>query len=383
MKRLWTYFKRGLVFVLALLVSAEVFAWASVETGLIPAPAPNYELPGLKPFWADINPAFGIWHLPGATYIHKTSCFRVTYRTNDHGMRDRPRALTADGPRTVVLGDSFVEGFGLEAKERFTNVLEDRTGIPHLNFGTSGNFGPVQEWLQYENLAARFEHDRVILTILPNNDFEDDDPAFGAQVHGQRYRPYAIEGPDGDFAIEYRDPAFLNVWGNTEKEWRKQRLRAFRQTITNFTYTANVVRYIDDLLSYREGQETTERAEENPGLSGYWTFSDAGWQRMQWALGNIIRHANGRPVHMVIIPVERDIRHALETGIKNPPLTLALETFAAGYPNAEVIDLLSAFMAHDEPAMLYHACDDHWSVHGAKLAADVLQRAIYQGGTPQ
>ena len=79
-------------------------------------------------FWADINPDFGVWHRPNGHFYHQGGCFSVEYTTNSYGARDVERTLHSSAPRTVMLGDSFVEGLGLPDKDRLSNILERDTG---------------------------------------------------------------------------------------------------------------------------------------------------------------------------------------------------------------------------------------------------------------
>src|ERR1700692_3345283 len=102
-------------------------------------------------------------------------------------------------PRTVVLGDSMMEGLGLADQDRLTNILEKGTGREYLNFGTSGDFGPLQYALLYKTLAAKFDHDTVVVGVLPDNDFHDMSLEWGKVHHADRYRPYYAD----DFSIVY------------------------------------------------------------------------------------------------------------------------------------------------------------------------------------
>src|SRR5258708_2724871 len=121
---------------------------------------------------------------------HQGGCFSVQYTTNSYGARDVERSLHFSKPRTVVLGDSMIEGLGLADQDRLTNILEKDTGREYLNFGTSGDFGPLQYALLYKTLAAKFDHDTVVVGLLPDNDFHDMSPEWGKVHHADRYRPY-------------------------------------------------------------------------------------------------------------------------------------------------------------------------------------------------
>lgn len=137
--------------------------------------------------------AWGAWGLPGSEGRMSSECYSVSYRFNSYGARDRERSLTGEG-RFIFLGDSFTEGFGVEEENRLSNQLEVLTGREVMNFGSSGNFGPLQYHILYQGLAKRYEHDGLIVGFLPDNDFTDNDPAYWAApaLHSSRlrHRPY-------------------------------------------------------------------------------------------------------------------------------------------------------------------------------------------------
>lgn len=92
---------------------------------------------------------------------------------NAHGFRGPEYPIErSDRPRMVVLGDSFVWGFGVEEEEIFTSVLdeiaESRTEV--VNLGVSG-FGTDQELLLWRRLGRRFSPDEVVLVLTPYTDF--------------------------------------------------------------------------------------------------------------------------------------------------------------------------------------------------------------------
>lgn len=364
--------------VLATMISVEAFSAIVVEAGLIHAPAPSYQWPGFTPFRADINPDFGLWRYPNATLGHAASCFNVTYQSNSYGARDVERTRKADGPRTVVLGDSFVEGIGLNREDRFTEGLERRTGMPHLNFGIV-NTGPTHYWLTYKHLAREFDHDRVIVGILPNNDFRDDDFEAGKAMT-DRYRPYFVKDEGGGWELIYFDKANIGTGGNSEKTRRKTRLRAMRQIVTNYSYAKNVWNYFSGLmeqgaLGLRDLRGEIRSVNDERPPSGFYDYDAQHLERMLYVLGRIVEDAQGRPVHFVTIPLQFDIRRFQKEG--PPPLVEALRAFAREHNDVEIVDLLEPFSAHPRPDSLYLPCDGHWNGAGAAFAADVLAERIY------
>ena len=106
------------------LVAVEVAFQAAVRLGVVHFPLPSYSLANVAPFWRVISPDFGVWHPPNATHRHRKTCFDVTYTSNSHGMRDAEVSLTSPMSRVAVIGDSFVEGWGIDDGRRFTERLQ-------------------------------------------------------------------------------------------------------------------------------------------------------------------------------------------------------------------------------------------------------------------
>jgi hypothetical protein len=76
-----------------------------------------------------------------------------------------------DTRRVLILGDSFVFGVGLDAGERFSDVLGRAlpADVEVINAGVPG-WGTDQEMLFYESSLRRLQPDVVVLTFLGQND---------------------------------------------------------------------------------------------------------------------------------------------------------------------------------------------------------------------
>jgi len=353
----------------------EVGLFLLARIGAVPIRKPNYSLTE-QPFWSNSNPDFGVWHGANARLRHQKSCFDVTYLSNSYGARDIERARTTDERRVVVLGDSFIEGFGLDRDERTTSLLESRTGIGHLNFGTSGHFGPTQYYLVYKSLAKAFSHDAVLIALLPDNDFLDDDFAYGRIAHANQYRPYWMgEYPDYELAY-YRNslaPDHPLVAG-------------IKNLLSEFTYTYNALTFSKQLLSANRARKqiatgandgkisAAEKPVTESGVvySGYYDYSESQLQRLLHNLRLIRREAGGRPLMLFTIPRLTDMHRYQSAG--EAPLTRELASFAER-ENMQYTDLLPDMAnAASDRRTYFHTCDDHWSATGARVAADFLLR---------
>lgn len=75
-----------------------------------------------------------MWKHPRATFRHANACFDVTYTSNSFGARDLERSFESPASRRViVLGDSFIEGWGIvdafDNHVYLSNVLRQGFGI--------------------------------------------------------------------------------------------------------------------------------------------------------------------------------------------------------------------------------------------------------------
>jgi lysophospholipase L1-like esterase len=332
---------------------------AAVRLGVASIDLPSYSIAYAKPFWQDINPHFGVWHPANARYRHQKSCFDLIYASNAHGMRDRDVTIASRSSRVVVLGDSFAEGWGAADGRRFTDRRRDLTGIEHLNFGTSGDFGPTQSYLLYKTFAAHFDHRAVIFTILPENDFLDDMPTPARLHKGARHRPYLI-GTYPDYQVQY--PA--GAWSGDQR-WGWHVKNVLREFWLTFRIADHGVQMVQRIIAFQ-----TKKAYFDPLRSFYFDYTPEDFDRLRYAIEQIKATAGDRPMLIVTIPFATDSpRIAANPGA--PPLRRDLAALAAGLGIAYV-DLLEHMGGERKKYFL--ECDPHWSEAGHQLVAEVIAR---------
>jgi hypothetical protein len=341
-----------LVNFLVFAILAELASIVLVHRKNWPASKPTYHL-NYNQFWADINPAFGVWHRPNGHFLHQEGCFSVEYTTNSYGARDSERSLHSSQPRTIMLGDSFVEGLGLPASERLSDILERDTGREHLNFGTGGNFGPLQYALLYKTMAANFDHTMVVVGVLPDNDFHDMSLAYW-KAHGWagKYRPYYAD----DFSVIYDghfDPnAGQGTWDHVEAF-----LRAY-------------------LASYHVGQYLYSRLywRTRGVYSGYNDYDDTDLARLRVALKDIkaTADAHNAKMYVFLIPRANDFIRLHQAGSNRLGPVMEQWGRETGIP---VKDLLPGMDLESGGNYMpyFLTCDGHWSAQGNRVAADVLE----------
>src|ERR1700722_650044 len=345
-------------------VLADLASLILVHSKKWPSSRPSYHV-NYNAFWADINPSFGVWHRPNGHFVHKGGCYTVEYDTNSYGARDSERSVHSSAPRTIVLGDSFIEGLGTPADVRLTNILERDTGREHLNFGTGGDFGPLQYSLLYKTLAAKFDHKLVIVGVLPDNDFHDMSPEFRkSQGDGNRYRPYYAD----DFSVYYTghfdSKAGESLWDHTEAV-----LRAYLASY-------HVGQYLNSLAYWRT---------RSP-YSGYNDYNDLDLARLKHALLDIktTADAHGAKVMVFLRPRANDFQRLHQSGANRLGPVMEQWGTEVRIPVKDLLPEMDARADNDSKSdskndskndyMSYFlSCDGHWSAKGDAVAAQILE----------
>ena len=103
---------------------------------------------------------------------HQRHGFSVFVHQNQFGLRGPDtmrRGKTSASTRMLILGDSFVWGYGVDQDRVFTEPGVHQSEKELINFGVSG-YGTDQEYLFYRRDGALFEVDEVVLAFTPYND---------------------------------------------------------------------------------------------------------------------------------------------------------------------------------------------------------------------
>lgn len=107
--------------------------------------------------------------------LEKGEGYPPSEETNVDGLRDATRPVEADPrvQRIVILGDSVAYGHGVEAREAFPQLLEERLrATPHpaevFNVALPG-WSTRQERLAYERIARKYKPNDVVLAVCLND----------------------------------------------------------------------------------------------------------------------------------------------------------------------------------------------------------------------
>ena len=116
---------------------------------------------------------------PNTSCRSKTSEWDIEMKVNSLGIRGNEYSLKKPARtfRILMLGDSFVEGYGVPAGDTFSTILERKLGsdgkkIEVINAGVTG-YSPILEYLYLKNYGLEFSPDLVVMNFSMT-DFYDE-----------------------------------------------------------------------------------------------------------------------------------------------------------------------------------------------------------------
>ena len=90
----------------------------------------------------------------------------LLFQTDRYGFRNR--VSDPPGRSTLVLGDSFVQGYYLAENETIPAQLQDRLGITVINLGVGG-YSTDQEFLVARQALEHFDAERLVMVFFIND----------------------------------------------------------------------------------------------------------------------------------------------------------------------------------------------------------------------
>jgi hypothetical protein len=320
--------------------------------------------------WRTERHDWGAWRKPSSTANHTDNCFAVTYRSNSYGARDRERSLTAGTKRAVMLGDSFVEGFGVTEDKRLSNLLERSLGVEILNFGMT-HFGPLQYHILYERLVQQFDHDAVIIGFLPENDFTDNDRDFNESRRDFAHRFIPYYGENGDVFYprsrpELDEPSpFADQYSRDNPDSRSPVQNLYRLFWIYGLYRD--IRYSVNVL-------------QHPRPTSYVGYFETDATRIARATETLIaikEAASPRPVLVVFFPDYASWNYVVEHPGSYERSAIIGMRAALERQGLRTMDLLESWLRRGlDKERLYLPCDGHWNETGHQAAFEVVRTLV-------
>ena len=280
---------------------------------------------------------------PGAhgRQAKNTGDFDVAVRFNRHGLRDS-RDVSQAGPADLVfVGDSFTWGWGIEERERFSDLVEAGTGVRTFNVSTPTDIAGYRALLDYARaLGANIR--QVVVAVCMENDLR----LYAAT-------PQTLDRAEPDGEVHF-----------VLKPWLERHSAAYVFTTTVVHRTA----WLKD-LAVRAGfvirnLDGMSRNDDAPGI-------------VDSSADELLRIAREYRTLVVLIP-SRGLwvgpNRAVEDRVHRSLLS------ALARRGVEVLDLRPLFEAGGQPLGFHFASDPHWTARGHALAAGAISQHLRASG---
>lgn len=310
-------------------------------------------------YFCHFDPTLGWAPLPNVSGLHRRDGFAVYVEQNQFGLRG-PKTMkkkrTSPHKRTLILGDSYVWGYGVDQDKVFTETTVHNSEIELINFGVSG-YGTDQALLLYQQEGTSFDVDEVVLAFTPYNDVENN---LSARQYGHDKPYFTLHNHTLEFHAEHlkENPAQTLV----NKVWANSR-------VVNVLFTAHRTFQNWQVLRKTKGGTATP----GTGPLGATAVSDRDRKGIALTMAMIttLRDtvlANRAKFSIVFIPYKP---HILHTVTYNHPLVplLAKELEMAGIPYYEPY---FKFLENAKSQRLFNPIDNHFSPEGHAVFSQIF-----------
>lgn len=375
-------------------------------SGTLSAPRFNEQLRVL-----DAHPTRGLALIPNASAVIQLLDFRTEVKINSKGFRDVEHNYEKpDGVfRIVVVGDSFIEGWGVPIEDAFPRVLEDRLRPRNVEVIALGvrNYGTVAEYVALLEEGRRYEPDLVLLAFFALNDVHNNSRALSTVVGDPRQRnvvgrPYIVS-ESGEYPVETKVPNYeqsalqldqvrLQLERNkrrfltTEAIAHIQRVRKGRGIDVGYGRDPNV----------RFGVLATKFNVvdvSGPSVDEYAAMWDTAWDHTFQAIDAMNRFSESIgakflcfsiPARCQVVPRFRErvveAFPSMRFDFDRPEKVLADAADEYGFAYLNLAPMLRSAAVERDIPVYYSMQDSHWTVHGHRLAAETVAEYLVGNG---
>ncbi len=302
---------------------------------------------------------------PNASGTFRTLDFSSWVQLNSHGLR-APEVSYEKKPferRILVLGDSFVWGYGVNADQRFTEKLrEELVGSTVINAGCSG-YGTDQELLFFRSEGRRYSADTVIVALHLRSDINNN---ISSRQYGF-HKPVAWSD-SGELTFK-NVPVVKSSSGYSVANGLKKR-SAFLVWLFGRQLGETKVSKL-----FADGVNTLVRDSEPAEIVSNYTAVEATCT-LASRLALEIKNSGARVVFAVIPDIRSDTR------VIDEKSEYASIRSCVSELDVRVVDLteaLSQGLVDDAKTPIVFKHDAHWTPHGHSLVARAVAKALRAG----
>lgn len=337
--------------------------------------------------FTEYDPVLGWRHRPNASGEVSNDEYQTTVQYDSNGLRglSRPYKRPQGVFRIVVLGDSFVDGYTVQAQNRLTEVLEASLGprFEVVNLGVPG-YSTDQELLLLEQEGWKYEPDLVVLAFYYNDVWGNGSRYFANSTTTQK--PLFVTDAGGNLSLtNVPVPRSTQTLHSRLKVYELIR-RAIRSNPRLFSLTVKMGlahgKLPDDSHPAPTGamggsQEfLVYQRTQTPELTREWTITQA-------LLRKLKKETEQRGIRLLIFYVPTRVELSLDewSSAQLPPDYDPGEVARrlVGICTAEGIAYIEPsdrFKAAAKQASLYFHRDPHWNAAGHHLAGEILAEYV-------
>jgi lysophospholipase L1-like esterase len=313
--------------------------------------------------WTEYHSELGWFHQKNRhAVLKKGRTLEVELTTNNwgfRGLRDYEMRRPEHTKRVMVLGDSFVFGWGVRDQEVLTAQMESQVqNLEALNLGVAG-YGIDQIYISFQKLGLEFRPDYVFIGIYQ----EDFWRATRAFTDAGYAKPY-FSVTDSEQLVLHNVPV---------PEPKQMRVGQFPQVV----HRPWVERALWQSALYRVTKKMLARLGKDIGIIDP-SLDD------EWFLGRAILHELIAEIHSIdaepvilIVPPKEWFKNTKPTSLQK-----SLKRFAER-EHVPLIDLTPVFAEAASQTELtdYYIKDEwHWTVKGHELVANLLLSYLREQG---
>lgn len=331
---------------------------------------------------------------PGSECSSRTPEWNVTNKHNSFGLRSPEISLDKkEGAyRILYLGDSFVQGYGVEEGKSFPRLVEKELnkkyqGKPNIEVINAGvpNYSPLLEYLYLKNYGLKFDPDLVILEF-DLTDFSND-LAYALEATYENGVPVAVPATPSASNVDGSTPSAQEKSKETKVMSDSKLLPFVSSDLKKFFHDNSVLyKWVSTQLKIMLGQPLADPEAE--GLQNFYTIvkddtshdSDL-WKRPKQNLKliNDLLKSNEVPFvvsahpHAILVDGKEwsngRLLHGLERGrVYSDRYFTEMASFLSG-EQIPFINLLP-YLRESDMRNLYFPFDGHFNERGHKVAAD-------------
>lgn len=360
---------------------------------------------GVRIFAPQSDPLFrwddkiGIIHIPNKTGYFYRDEFKTKIKINSFGFIDKRWSIKkpADTYRIAILGDSVTEGMQVEAKDRFSDLLNGKLNqnsgainkkIEVMNFGIS-SLGTSQEFLVYQDYVKQFKPDLVIDVFYSGNDVRNN--SYNLETSRRDVANYGLIpfiGYNGNGTYSVTPSVYIEPVGI--KKFLRDHSQALR-----FLVSRDYIRKI--LVSIKLLHNKIDKAGGRANLTNdiptdYYVFSKDYDQKWQDALKTTEESfsffdkevkKNGAKFIVILLPSREQVSPGIFQKVLDAYPAMKNLALDINRPNSIIVpflngqkisylDLLEEFKNISKNEELYYQRDGHLTQNGHSEVADIL-----------